>query len=99
MVREFNFTEKIWLYPGKAAWHFITLPRETAKEIDYYFSLQKRGWGSLKVEATIGHTTWETSIFPDKKSDSYVLPIKSEVRKREQLAAKKTVSVSLKIGN
>jgi len=28
-------------------------------------------------------TTWETSMFPDKKSGTYILPLKASVRKKE----------------
>ena len=78
-------TCEIWLYPGKAAWHFVTLPKNLSQEIKEVYGHLARGWGSLPVEVTIGKTTWKTSIFPDKKSDSYLLPIKSIVRKSERL--------------
>ena len=35
----------------------------------------------------IGATRWSTSIFPDKKRGTYVLPVKKSVRVAEQLAA------------
>ena len=73
----------VWLYPGMAGWHFVTLPKKQAKEIKKTFGGRKRGWGSLPVEVTIGKTSWQTSIFPDKKTQSYLLPLKAEVRKKE----------------
>ncbi|MBP9762590.1 DUF1905 domain-containing protein [Patescibacteria group bacterium] len=39
----------------------------------------------MLVLVTVGKTMWETSIFPDKKSQSYLLPMKLEVRKRRGL--------------
>jgi hypothetical protein len=44
-----------------------------------------KGWGSLPVEVTIGKTTWKTSIFPDSKSGTFILPIKAVVRKKEEV--------------
>jgi hypothetical protein len=37
------------------------------------------------VEATIGSTTWSTSIFPDSTRGAYVLPVKKAVRRAEDL--------------
>jgi hypothetical protein len=66
-----------------AGWHFVTLPKKESDEIKKNFGAKKRGWGSLRVTATIGKTTWKTSIFPDKKAGAYLLPLKAEVRKKE----------------
>ena len=41
------------------------------------------GFGSVRVEATIGGSTWRTSIFPS--DDAYILPIKKAVREAEGL--------------
>lgn len=66
MHKTYDINEKVWLYPGKAAWHFVTIPKDISSDIDYYFAQNKRGWGSLPVSVTIGKTTWKTSIFPDE---------------------------------
>lgn len=94
---QYKIEANIWLYPGKAAWHFVTLPPDIAKDISQEFEHLKHGWGSLKVKAKIGNTIWETSIFPDKKSSSYLLPIKTEIRKIEQIKAGDTISVLLEV--
>lgn len=80
-----SFKAKVWLYDGPAAWHFITLPKDIAAEINHSHGHLKRGWGSLPVAVTIGDSRWETSIFPDKKSGSYILPLKKAVRMAEGL--------------
>ena len=99
MKQTYHLTEQIWLYPGKAGWYFITLPKEVAKDIDFYFSLHKKGWGSLPVTVTIGKTEWQTSIFPDKKSESYLLPVKAEVRKREAIRENDLVQFVLEVSD
>ncbi len=96
-LMELTFRARVWLYPGPAAWHFITLPKKHAKEIREVFGESARGWGSFPVEATIGSSTWKTSIFPDKKSGSYLLPLKKEVRKKEEIDAEEQVDVFLTI--
>ena len=97
MTQTFSITTEVWLYPGKAAWHFVTIPPETTAEINDLFALQKRGWGSLPVLVTIGKTTWKTSIFPDKKTNSYLLPLKKEVRSNENISVGHQVQISLEI--
>ncbi len=46
---------------------------------------------------TLGETRWKTSIFPDKKRGSYVLPLKASIRKKEHVFAEDTVALELKI--
>lgn len=96
-IKKFKLKSKIWVYPGMAGWHFLTLPKTQAQKITKIFGVLKRGWGSLKVKVNIGKTTWETSIFPDSKTKSYLLPLKAEIRKRENLKAGQTVKFTLEI--
>ncbi len=88
---------ELWVYPGKAGWHFITVPEKQSKDIVGSFGQLKRGWGSLPVEVLIGKTKWKTSIFPDKKRKGYLLPIKSEIRKKENLEAGDLLVINLNI--
>ena len=82
----FKFRAKVWIYPGmKGAWHFASVPKKESAEIKKIFGALAGGWGSLPVDVTIRKTSWKTSIFPDKKSASYILPLKSDVRKKEKI--------------
>jgi len=45
----------------------------------------RRGFGSARVTATIGDTTWQSSVFPEKESGGWFLPVKLAVRKAEGL--------------
>ena len=91
-----KFKSEIWLYQGAGAWHFASLPKNIAIEIK---SLKKfsRGWGSYPVKVTIGKTSWTTSIFPDSKNGTYLLPIKSEVRKKEKITAGDKIEIILEL--
>ena len=95
MSKRHKFKAAVWLYPGKAAWYFVTLPKVLSGRIKLLTFDRKSAWGSVKVEATIGKTSWKTSLFPDSKAGAYVLPIKAEVRKRENIAAGSAVAVAL----
>lgn len=93
---------KVWRWgaerEGGGAWHFITLDAKSVAAVKKTQEGKKRiGWGSVPVVATVGDTRWKTSIFPDSKSGSYLLPLKASVRKREGVAEGDTVAVSLVI--
>ena len=92
-----TFTAELWLYPGKGGWHFVTLPPEIADEVRARTAGQRRGFGSARVHVTLGTTSWETSVFPDSKSSSYLLPVKAEARRRERVEDGDTVTVALEL--
>ena len=98
-VPAFRFRARLWLYSGKAAWHFITLPHGVTDEIDDLTTPTQRGFGSVKVTVTIGATTWNTSIFPDTKAKSFVLPVKRQVRVGESLTVDDMVEVTLQLAD
>jgi hypothetical protein len=54
------------------------------------------GWGMLPVRAMIGKIEWTRSLFP--KDGGYVVPVKSSVRKAEELEIGDTVMVRLTLG-
>lgn len=91
----FSFTAEVWEHEGPAAWHFVSLPEALADEIEATFGHQAGGFGSLRVEVTIGATRWSTSAFPDSKRGTYVLPLKKAVRVAERLVAGAPAKVSL----
>lgn len=98
MVKDtYKIKSKIWIYPGDAGWHFVTIPQKTAKEIDFFYAESKRGWGSLPVLVTLGKSRWNTSIFSDKKSGGYLLPIKKAIRQENSLVEKDMVEFEIKI--
>jgi hypothetical protein len=80
---DYRFRAVVWLHQGDTGWHFATLPTDVADEIDLLTEDTRRGFGSVKVRATIGSSTWETSLFPDTKAESFVLPVKKPVRTKE----------------
>ena len=90
----FQFSAPLWEYQGKGAWHFVTLPKGVADEVRF-FGQAAKGFRMVAVRATIGASSWQTSLFPDSASQSYLLPVKAEVRKREALAKGQVVQVAI----
>ena len=83
------------MHDGDNPWYFVTLPFDQADQIDEITANVQRGFGSVRVEVTIGSSVWRTSLFPDKKRGSYVLPIKKAVRLGEALQVGTFVQISL----
>lgn len=81
----YTLSSKVIVYPGMGGWRFLMLPKKSSEEIKGKFGRSARGWGSLPVSVTVGKTAWDTSIFPDKKSSTYLLPLKAKIRKVEHI--------------
>jgi len=96
--RRYTCRVKLWLYAGPGGWHFLTLPKPLAKQIKFAAEM-KNAWGSVRVRAKIGRTAWATSLFPDSKAGSYLLPVKADVRRKEDLAAGGTVALTLELAS
>lgn len=94
---EYKVRTKLWLYPGTGGWHFANLTPKQSTEIKARFGSVARGFGSLPVSVKIGRTEWRTSIFPDRKSGSYLFAIKVEVRKKERIVAGDTIAAVVRI--
>ena len=90
-----RFSAELWDYNGEGSWHFVTLPGEFGEELRARIG-PRRGFGSVRVEVTVGASTWRTSVFPSKDA-GYVLPIKRSVRVGEQLDVGDAVDVRLEV--
>ena len=95
----FEFEAAVWIWNGGSgtSWHFLTLPFDVTDEIDDITTGKQGGFGSVRVTATIGRTSFTTSVFPSKEQKSFILPVKASVRKAEHLAAGTMCVVSLEL--
>lgn len=93
----YAFHGTVWEYDGPAAWHFISLPREHADEIEQLTAGSAAAFGSVRVRVTIGATRWSTSLFPDSRRGTYVLPVKKAVRSAEDLVDGSVARVTLEL--
>ena len=92
---DFHFTNQIWQYDGKGSWVFVSLPIAMAAEIRYINQPFEEGWGRLSVTAKIDELSWKTALWFDTKLDTYLLPLKAEVRKKGKLRVEDYVTVHL----
>lgn len=94
----YQFAAELWPWEVRTdSWTFVSLPTEVADEILDLAGAFTRGFGSVRVEVTVGATVWRTSIFPSSSAETYVLPVKKAVRQAEGLAVGDTVSVRLEL--
>lgn len=87
---------KMWSNDEGVA-HFMSVPEELSSEIRAHAMLVRRGFGSVKVEATVDGFTWRTSVFPSKGSGGYFLPIKIDVLRNTGIAAGDELTVRLEL--
>jgi Domain of unknown function (DUF1905) len=81
----YSFSAIVWQHAGPGGWFFVTLPQELSTEIRELLRAEEEGWGRLKAIAQIGKTEWKTAIWFDSKNEAYLLPLKSDVRKKEKI--------------
>ncbi len=91
----YTFDAEVWEWSSKTSWFFVSLPEDDADEIEERHGRSAAGFGSIKVEVTIGSSTWRTSLFPSNEEKTYVLPLKKSVRTAEGLVVGSTATVSL----
>jgi hypothetical protein len=94
-----EFEAELWLWEARRddSWTFVSLPIDASDEIRELTGGQRRGFGSVRVEVTVGLTTWRTSIFPDSKSGAYVLPVKKAVREAQSIEPGDVVKLAVEL--
>lgn len=85
----------------KATYHLVSFTGDDAELLAGNALMQKlelgrkRGFGSVKVIATVGETTWKTSVFPQNKQSEWILLVSKKVMRAEDLAPGDTLNVSI----
>jgi hypothetical protein len=91
-----EFSGEILYWRGPAPYYFVSVPDDKCVDLRAISKHVSYGWGVIPVEARIGRTEFETSLFP--KDGGYLVPVKDRVRNAEGLDAGETVTVRLKVG-
>lgn len=88
-----SFEAPLWRWQSRPdLWTFVSVPEHLSDEILDRAAGRTHGFGSVRVEVTVGATVWRTSIFPG--DSGYSLPIKRAVREAEELSFGGPVEVS-----
>ena len=101
MAQQWQFETELWVWDARReqTWTFVTVPPEISADIEDAAMTggPPRGFGSVRVEVSVGASAWRTSVFPDKESGCFVLPVKKAVRQAEDLHEGTLVSVHLRV--
>ncbi len=92
----YEFESTIWRWRDDGAWHFLTLPEDVTDDIEDRTPV-RAGFGSVRVEVTVGASTWRTSVFPSKELGGFILPVKKAVRQAERCGEGDTIRVRITV--
>ncbi len=93
---EFDTRVYLWEARRDSAWFFADVPEELAGGIREIAEPFARGFGAVRVSATVGASTWRTSIFPSA-AGTYALPLKRAARDAEGLVEGGPVRIRLDV--
>ncbi|KKU49596.1 MAG: hypothetical protein UX71_C0010G0006 [Parcubacteria group bacterium GW2011_GWA1_47_10] len=99
-VLKFKSKVIVWSTSGddKGAWRFARVPEKISAKIkDMQKGRLRRGWGAVYARAKIGKSEWVTSVFPDRHSATYILPLKKQIRYQENLYDGTDITVAIEI--
>ncbi|WP_430789961.1 DUF1905 domain-containing protein [Actinoplanes sp. G11-F43] len=94
-----EFESELWVWAARRAesWTFVSLPEDASEEIRHRAGGLTRGFGSMRVRATLGGSSWTTSVFPDSTRNVYVLPVKRAIRTAESLSPGDVTTVAVEL--
>ena len=92
---QFTFTAETIEWRGPAPFMFLPIPQELSAQIKLIAAELTYGWGVIPCTATIGATTFTTSLFP--KDGAYLLPIKVAVQRTEKIQYESTITATIEI--
>ncbi len=85
----------MWKHESPGGWHFVSLPKNVSLEIRGNLKWQEEGWGRMKAFAKIGELTWETAIWFDTKRNTYILPIKAQIRSKANIGVNANIETTI----
>ena len=104
--KKYTVRSQVVLWPGDThstgsgqvgAWHFAYVDKKQSALIKERYRGPRRGFGGIRVKVVLGKTKWETSIFPDSRSGTYLLPLKAAIRRAEDISEGDAVRFILEI--
>jgi hypothetical protein len=94
-LAQFRFEASVIYWRGPAPFFYAPIPPQDAATIRQLSKVASYGWGVIPVEATIGDVVFTTSLFP--KNETYLLPIKTAVRRKTNITAGDSIHVEMTI--
>lgn len=104
--KSFKFKSKVFVWGAgnqerkddSGSWRFARVPEDISAEIkEMQKGRLRRGWGAVYARAKVGKSKWVTSVFPDRHSATYILPLKKQIRYEENLYDGIDINVMIEI--
>ena len=104
--KAFKFKSRVFVWNAgnverkddSSQWRFARVPENISKEIkEMQKGRLRRGWGAVYAGVKVGKTKWTTSVFPDRRSETYILPLKKSVRYEENLYDGIDIKIELEV--
>lgn len=86
------FVGEVIEWRGPAPYLFVPVAAEVAEDVGEW-SRFSYGWGCIPVTATLGSTTWPTSLMP--KDGHYLVPVRVSAQRAEGVGVGDTVRIGL----
>jgi len=104
--KSFKFKSKVIVWNAgnqerkddSGSWRFARVPEDISVKIkEMQKGRLRRGWGAVYARAKVKKSEWTTSVFPDRHSATYILPLKKQIRYQENLYDGIDIKVSIEV--
>ena len=103
--KKFKFRSRVIVWKSgyeegndRGAWRFARVPEDISAKIkEMQKGRLRRGWGAVYARVKVGKSEWTTSVFPDRHSNTYILPLKKQIRYEGNLYDGSDINVSMQI--
>lgn len=84
-----KFIAKIERFEMQGGWHYVPVPMEISKPLEY-FAIH---FGFIAITAKVGNSIWPTSLLP-KGDGTHFIALPAKVRSKEKLSLGDEIEIS-----
>ncbi len=88
MPESYTIKEEVRIFPRAGGWHYVAVPQSYT---DALKPLAERGL--VAVRATVGNSSWDTSLLPMGDGSQFI-PLPAAVRRKENITIGNVVELS-----
>jgi len=89
---ENKFAAKIERFEMQGGWHYVPVPTELSKHLEYLAI----NFGFIKITAKVGNSSWQTSLLP-KGDGTHFIALPAKLRSKERLSAGEEIEISFEL--
>jgi len=89
---ENTFTAKIERFEMKGGWHFVPVPPDISKPLEFLAI----NFGFIAITAKVGSTSWTTSLLP-KGDGTHFIVLPAKIRSKEKMSLGEEIEISFEI--